>query len=47
MRREDRFPLALLALDLLALALSRVGCKDPQTWWMQVAPFLPLPARRE
>ena len=40
MRREDRLPLFLLGVDLLALVVSGIGPKDPLTWWMEVAPFL-------
>jgi putative membrane protein len=38
--RQDRLPLALLAIDLVALVVSRVGAKDGLTWLMEVAPFL-------
>ncbi len=37
---RDRLPLALLTLDLAALAVSGVQPKDRLTWWMEVAPFL-------
>jgi len=37
---RDRLPLALLALDLVALAVSGVRPRDRLTWWMEVAPFL-------
>ena len=37
---KDRVPVALLAIDLVALAASGVGPKDRLTWWMEVAPFL-------
>jgi putative membrane protein len=37
---KDRLPLALLALDLVALAVSGIRPKDRLTWWMEVAPFL-------
>ena len=40
MRREDRLPLFLLGVDLLALVVSGIGPKDRLTWWMEVAPFL-------
>ena len=39
-RREDRLPLFLLGVDLLALVVSGIGPKDRLTWWMEVAPFL-------
>lgn len=40
MRREDRLPLLLLGIDLVALVVSGIGPKDRLTWWMEVAPFL-------
>ncbi|HZX42221.1 MAG TPA: DUF2238 domain-containing protein [Myxococcaceae bacterium] len=40
MRREDRLPLILLGVDLVALLVSGIGPKDRLTWWMEVAPFL-------
>lgn len=40
MRREDRLPVALLVLDVLALVVSGLGPKDRLTWWLEVAPFL-------
>ena len=40
MRREDRLPLFLLGVALLALLVSGIGPKDRLTWWLEVAPFL-------
>jgi len=39
-RREDRLPLFLLGVDLVALVVSGIGPKDRLTWWLEVAPFL-------
>jgi putative membrane protein len=39
-RREDRLPLTLLGIDLLALLVSGIQPRDRLTWWMEVAPFL-------
>ena len=39
-RREDRLPLLLLGVDLVALIVSGIGPKDRLTWWLEVAPFL-------
>ena len=39
-RREDRLPLALLALVLAALAWSAWEPKDRVTWWLEVLPVL-------
>ena len=39
-RREDRLPLFLLGVTLLALVVSGIGPKDRLTWWLEVAPFL-------
>jgi putative membrane protein len=33
-------PVALLALDVVALGASGIEPKDRLTWWMEVAPFL-------
>jgi putative membrane protein len=40
MRRELRWPVACLAAAALVTAASRVGARDPGTWWMEVAPSL-------
>ena len=40
MRREDRLPLILLGIDLVALGVSGIQPKDRLTWWLEVAPFL-------
>jgi putative membrane protein len=39
-RREDRLPVFLLGVDLVALLVSGIGPKDRLTWWLEVAPFL-------
>ena len=40
MTATDRFPVALLALWLLALAASGIGPNDRLTWFLEVAPVL-------
>ena len=40
MRREDRLPLILLGVDLVALFVSGIQPRDRLTWWLEVAPFL-------
>lgn len=40
MRPDDRLPLACLAVAIGVTLLSRVGARDPSTWWMEVAPTL-------
>jgi putative membrane protein len=38
--RDDRLPLACLAVAAAATALSGVGARDPSTWLMEVGPTL-------
>jgi len=38
--RKARFPLALLAIVGVALAVSAIGPTDRLTWWLEVAPVL-------
>jgi putative membrane protein len=40
MRPDHRLPLACLMVAAAVTALSRVGARDPSTWWMEVAPTL-------
>ena len=40
MRTELRWPVACLAFAALFTAATRVGARDPGTWWMEVAPTL-------
>ncbi len=37
---SERFPLALLGLVIVALAISGVAPYDRSTWWMEVAPVM-------
>ena len=40
MRPEHRWPIACLATATLVTAVTRLGARDPGTWWMEIAPTL-------